>query len=503
MEEYPEAIEEKIHKNVTIAFPKGIQELIKEAMKKKDQSHDMKILAEAAKIVRKEVYKKNYPKFDGTFDEDCQESFLPSILKVFITMLLHGIDIQEDMEFSQPILTIGQLLIFNMKKKKCQVQKDAKTVSRIVPPLCNYLLLESHSQNRNKVHIQKMNKLGLCPSYDFVLSIEDQLVGAVCEQYNQNGVVTPRSLEKNRFCIGAIDNIDHNPSSTTAKSSFHGTSISMIQVGESCDEKMEPIHIPPKSNRRELPKSYRDVPVLELQTNKMKVPPRPKTFNFEHLEIEEEEARELSWLTKSSAMLSNELGDDEQISWSGFHASKQKGKFSPICSQGIYPVFYNTAATLSMIRHGMDVIKKSVSFLNPGQIPVMVGDQPLYALGKKIQWLLPKEFGEDKFVMWPGGLHIEMTMLKVIGSILECTGWDGIISEAEVVTSGVAKSLLKVAHLTRTRNAHQVFTLALFALKRKAWSISQETSGQRLTYHEWCKQSSQKFPTFFLWGFIR
>ena len=42
------------------------------------------------------------------------------------------------------------------------------------------------------------------------------------------------------FTTAGIENIDHNPSATTAKSSFHGTAISFIQhssfTGEGVDQ---------------------------------------------------------------------------------------------------------------------------------------------------------------------------------------------------------------------------------------------------------------------------
>ena len=36
-------------------------------------------------------------------------------------------------------------------------------------------------------------------------------------------VVCPPKLRQGLFTTGAVDNIDHNPSSATAKDSFHGT----------------------------------------------------------------------------------------------------------------------------------------------------------------------------------------------------------------------------------------------------------------------------------------
>ena len=37
-----------------------------------------------------------------------------------------------------------------------------------------------------------------------------------------------------------------------------------------------------------------------------------------------------------------------------------------------------------MLSHGMNIVKNSVDFLNPGQVPIVTADQPLYALYKQI-----------------------------------------------------------------------------------------------------------------------
>ena len=44
---------------------------------------------------------------------------------------------------------------------------------------------------------------------------------------------------------------------------------------------------------------------------------------------------------------------------------------------------------------------------------VVAFDQPLYAVAKEIQWMWPDEYGEEKFVIMFGGLHVEMAFLKV------------------------------------------------------------------------------------------
>ncbi len=51
----------------------------------------------------------------------------------------------------------------------------------------------------------------------------------ICQQYSADGVVCPLKLNSGLFTTAAVDNIDYNPTSATAKESFHGTGISLIQ----------------------------------------------------------------------------------------------------------------------------------------------------------------------------------------------------------------------------------------------------------------------------------
>ena len=71
-----------------------------------------------------------------------------------------------------------------------------------------------------------------------------------------------------------------------------------------------------------------------------------------------------------------------------------------------------------MIKHGMNIISSATHKVNPGQLPVLTVDQPLFAIAKKVQWSWPDMYGEERFVVLLGGLHIEMAMLKLVGEWL-------------------------------------------------------------------------------------
>ena len=78
---------------------------------------------------------------------------------------------------------------------------------------------------------------------------------------------------------------------------------------------------------------------------------------------------------------------------------------------------------MTMIGHSMDVVKSAVVHLNARQTLDPTFDQPLFTLAKQIQWKWPDKYGEEKFVVMFGGLHIEMAALKTIGDWLESSGW--------------------------------------------------------------------------------
>ena len=74
-----------------------------------------------------------------------------------------------------------------------------------------------------------MAKLGISVSYDRVCQLENHIAVSISEQFKVDGIVCPTMLRKGIFTVAALDNIDHYPSSATAKGSFHGTGISLIQ----------------------------------------------------------------------------------------------------------------------------------------------------------------------------------------------------------------------------------------------------------------------------------
>ncbi|GFR97083.1 hypothetical protein ElyMa_002737500 [Elysia marginata] len=102
------------------------------------------------------------------------------------------------------------------------------------PPLPIYIGHKVHTACRSRKLIEQLYKIGVCVSYDRVLQLEEWMAASACEierfDFEEDGVVAPVCLRKGLFTVAAIDNLDHNPTATTATSSFHGTGISLFQM---------------------------------------------------------------------------------------------------------------------------------------------------------------------------------------------------------------------------------------------------------------------------------
>ena len=110
--------------------------------------------------------------------------------------------------------------------------------------------------------VEILHEHGLSISYDRVLEVSAQLGDAAVNMFTADGVVCPSDLRKTIFTTAAMDNVDHNPSSTTATTSFHGTSISVFQhpTSENQGEGREIGPVVSKAKKvHELPESYTNV----------------------------------------------------------------------------------------------------------------------------------------------------------------------------------------------------------------------------------------------------
>lgn len=105
-----------------------------------------------------------------------------------------------------------------------------------------------------------------------------------------------------------------------------------------------------------------------------------------------------------------------------YHVQQKGGQRFQVSLSSLLLLFREQDHSVATIKHAMWKIKEAVEFFNLGQSPVIAVDQPPYTLAEQIQWQWP-EYGEEEFIIMFGGLHIEMTALRFLGSLLQDSGW--------------------------------------------------------------------------------
>lgn len=370
LENFPEAQEQCDGKKVIIVFKKGMESMLRDAMKKRNFSEDLEILAKAATIIRNDIFSQEWFKFSGSFPPNCQEDCLPTTLKSLVSLILSGPNLKDqDKKESQACLTISQLIFFNVKKRSSDSPAKPRHTLAREPPLPLYIGLNIHQLTRSKKIVQQLYKMGICISYDRVIEIEDEIATSICERFTEEGVVAPACLRKGLFTVSALDNLDHNPSATTSVSSFHGTGISLFQFPgkEKLGESRPPVTIPPPPGTKShsLHYNYASVPAIALKTTSVSVPKPLKVKGNSGNDIapvsvpdtltsvsnttddpaltvtctllEEAMAKENDWINQT--LVKKELVKEDAIAWAAYHALQQVPAEDPPALCALMPLF--------------------------------------------------------------------------------------------------------------------------------------------------------------------
>ena len=342
-----------------------------------------------------------------------------------------------------------------------------------------------------------------------VLQLEDSIASSVCQCFEADGVVSSNCLRKGLFTVGAIDNLDHNPSSTTSVNSFHGTGISLFQTSTNIkfgESRQLPTLELSNSQNHVLRDSYASVPAVALKSPDIEVFEGEVAIDVQEYDtrstklcLDEAVTKEHTWIEHTLPLLEKKLTDKDAIAWAAYHAALQPPLQDQPVLCALLPLFYEKAATPTMIKHGMDFQKRATDYLNPGQIPVTTFDQPLFALAKFVQRKWSDTYGQQVHVVMLGGLHTDMALWNTLGDMLEGSGWTEALTEGEVASSGFAESFLKASHLTHTRHAHQVTHLAIQNLQREAFLLSKRTNTKESS-KTWKNEMQCKSPTIAYWN---
>ena len=138
--------------------------------------------------------------------------------------------------------------------------------------------LKIHAVTRSRNLIDALFNQGMCISYDCLLNLTSDICNAICEQFREDGAVCPPKLRCGVHTSATVDNIDYNSTSSTAKDSFHGTGISLIQhpssVSQGHDRGVQIISLSSYNASRSvvIPIYYTNVPPASIKTKEFTAP---------------------------------------------------------------------------------------------------------------------------------------------------------------------------------------------------------------------------------------
>lgn len=134
--------------------------------------------------------------------------------------------------------------------------------------------------------------------------------------------------------------------------------------------------------------------------------------------------------------LANMNEGDDRHSFAAFFSALQKPLFKTTST--LLPLLEESINSPAMVRHCMNVVKGIVEHLNPQQMVMVTADQPVYALGKQVQWANAITYKNIFWLMGP--LHVEMALLSTIGDWLEGSGWTEVLKRSNISTTGRIES---------------------------------------------------------------
>ena len=491
-------------------------------------SSEVSTLHKAAQILRRE-YLQKHQEFTGSFSTSSEAESIPTTLRSFLCMLLDGPSIDQpppESKKSKVVTSIGQQIIFNSVGRRSKKHDSVPRHNRDKEtPASLYMAMKLHLQTGRKSLINDFHQRGLCISYDRLRTLSTDIANSVIYHWEQIGVVVPPQAVKHVFTTGGYDNIDHNPSSTTATSALHGTCISIhqhfsldTQNVENLDDILNPDEMG-KKNVRPLPNNYTDMDMnVSLSNNEVLYVPalmtnsHPIPATRSHTSIVRES---YMWLERVRTLSQQVIGPKEWISWAAYHANNTKPPDTPPTKSYMLPIFTEPSNSPIMVWHGMKVLQRAINYINPGQTPVMEADQPLFTLAKKLQWKFPQsDHGEDSFLVTLGAMHTEKMLWSLSGDWLNGSGWTTALTNSGISTSGKAESFIGVHHICRTRYMHQVSVAALYILIETAYEqyVNTATTAEDglsgdgdsddftpLPFEEWLKQLCEQQPQAEYW----
>ena len=215
-----------------------------------------------------------------------------------------------------------------------------------------YVGLQLHAHTCKRELTDNLCRVGMSISHDRVLQLSTDMGNTVCKMYKLENVVCLPTIRGNLFTTAAVDNVDHNPSSTTAKHSCHGASISLLQHKTSQDDgvvcnsiSMEGLST--SKSVHNLPHYYTDVTPVSTGVKGSPVPAEA-SVSLQRNDYETHKEEEDRWLRNvHEILLDTEIEVPKNISWTVYHTHHYQRKDIIVSPSALLPLFHENAHSVA------------------------------------------------------------------------------------------------------------------------------------------------------------
>ena len=490
-----------VHKSLVVCFRSTVDTLISDSIT--DQKTLIKSIREVVIPIRDSI--QLIKNTEQPFNNDTQISSVSKPLLELISLIVDGVNV-ENAGYSQPTLTISQLITSNFRKnanKRNKLDVSRRYSKPRETPFMLFAGLNLYSRTRSRSLIDSFHEMGVTCSYDRVLEVTKDMGDSLVAQFKVHGVFVPGNLRSGVFTILAKDNVDSNATSSTATRHYHGTSMTIMQyptAGNTGVEVYKPVSddaAQTTSKKVEsIPDEYAKPPSVYFpKLDKLyATPPQKQDDKYtDNTMYVKGVSDEVEWL---ESVLSS-LDEGSVDSWSKHHSAQKRRVVDMPGNHAILPLIDSPVHTLQTQHHCMQINKKTTEFLNPGQTPVDVCDQPVYALTWELQQRLKEKFGKSKYFCLFGGLHIEKILLVIHGELIKGSGLESILSASNLSIVGTG-AMVNVNHIKQARYCLQVSVCAIYVKLREAHTCS----GSTLSPMEWLKLKAGENPMCLYWKMI-
>ena len=94
------------------------------------------------------------------------------------------------------------------------------------------------------------------------------------------------------------------------------------------------------------------------------------------------------------------------------------------------PLIPEPVTAPAAVRHAVNIVHKITQNVSPGQISIITGNRPVYAIQKHLQWMFPTEVKDIVWILGP--FHIKQATIKLIGDWPENSGWTDVYDNTNI-----------------------------------------------------------------------